>query len=669
MLDTVKARIEELRALVEHHNHRYYVLDDPEISDAQYDSLFRELQALENAHPELFAPDSPTQRVGGVALDAFGTVAHSVPMLSIGNAMTATELQAFMASAAKELGTSPDQLVVFGEPKYDGLSAALRYEDGVLVQAATRGDGFTGEDVTAQVRTIRNVPLRLREPLTLEVRGEVLMEKADFEALNARQVATGEKKFANPRNAAAGSLRQLDPKVTAKRRLKFYAYGVADGAALSSRAQRQGEILVFLKSLGFAVSPEARACCGTEEAQQLYEAIQARRAALPFDIDGVVFKLDRLDQQRRLGWNSRTPRWAVAYKFPPEEMTTRLLDIEIQVGRTGVLTPVARLEPVFVGGVTVANATLHNLDEIRRKDVRIGDFVVVRRAGDVIPEVVGPVLERRPQDTSSFQMPAACPVCASPVHREEDKAAFVCSGGWRCDAQRLYSITHFGSRLALDIEGLGESTVALLLDNGLVHSHADLYRLTAEGLTRLPRFGKLSAEKLVAAIQASRAPELHRFIYALGIPGVGEATAKVLAQKFGTWAAFKAADERALLSADDVGPATARNVLEFLTENAAPVSDLLQYVVPRDCTAAAPAGRGFFAGKTFVITGTLAAMSREEAKDAIEARGGKVSGSVSRKTDALICGTDAGSKLDKARSLGVRVIEGAEFQALLAGEA
>ena len=520
------AQYEQLKQEAAYHAHRYYVLDDPVISDGDYDNLFRRLQTFEQDNPDLVTPDSPTQRVGGPLLNGFEEVKHQIAMLSIDNAMNAQEAADFARRLAAQLGVSSEELAFFVEPKYDGASCSIVYEHGLLTQAASRGDGFTGENITAQVKTIRNVPLKLHgfeDVPRFEVRGEVLMTKKDFLAVNEAQAAAGEKLFANPRNAAAGSLRQLDPSVTAKRALRFfgYSFGACDfGDSVLALPSLQSERIAMLKDLGFEVSTSTFSATGPAEIESVFQIMAARRASLPFDIDGVVFKLDSVALQDKAGWSSRVPRWAIAYKFPPEEATTTLLDIDLQVGRTGAVTPVARLQPVFVGGVTVANATLHNADEIARLGVLIGDRVVVRRAGDVIPEIVRVVMESRAGAERPFAMPTVCPVCGSAVHQEEDKAVHRCTGGLNCEAQRLFAITHFASRLAMDIEGLGEGIVQKLLDADLVHRPSDLFSLDAEVLAKLEGMGKVSAKKLTSRLAECRAPELNRFIYSLGIPNV-----------------------------------------------------------------------------------------------------------------------------------------------------
>lgn len=666
----LNAQYEQLKQEAAYHAHRYYVLDDPVISDGDYDNLFRRLQTFEQDNPDLVTPDSPTQRVGGPLLNGFEEVQHQVPMLSIDNAMNAQEAADFARRLAAQLGVRAEELAFFVEPKYDGASCSIVYEHGLLTQAASRGDGFTGENITAQVKTIRNVPLKLQgfeDVPRFEVRGEVLMTKKDFLAVNEAQAAAGEKLFANPRNAAAGSLRQLDPSVTAKRALRFfgYSFGACDfGDSVLALPSLQSERIAMLKDLGFEVSTSTFSATGPAEIESVFQIMAARRASLPFDIDGVVFKLDSVALQDKAGWSSRVPRWAIAYKFPPEEATTTLLDIDLQVGRTGAVTPVARLQPVFVGGVTVANATLHNADEIARLGVLIGDRVVVRRAGDVIPEIVRVVTESRTGSERAFVMPTACPVCGSAVHQEEDKAVHRCTGGLNCEAQRLFAITHFASRLALDIEGLGEGIVQKLLDADLVHRPSDLFSLKAEVLAELEGMGKVSAKKLISRLAECRAPELNRFIYSLGIPNVGETTAKDLAKFFKTWSAFSQATQGQLLQVANLGPITADNVVSFFAnaENAQEAQKLATQVQPKEVQVSDSAQ--IFAGLTFVITGTLS-LPREVFKERIEAAGGKVSGSVSKKTSYLLAGAEAGSKLTKAEELGVAVLSEEAFEALM----
>lgn len=667
-------RIDWLRAEIERHNHAYYVLDHPTISDAQYDQLMRELQSLEAAHPDRITMDSPTQRVGAAPLSSFGSVTHTVPMLSLGNAFEDGEVEAFDKRVADTLRAAGklqlDRSVeYFCELKLDGLALSLRYEKGLLVQAATRGDGQTGEDVTANIRTIKSIPLRLKDdmyaiPDVVEVRGEVFMNLSDFRKLNEAQEKKGEKVFVNPRNAAAGSLRQLDPRITAQRPLRFFAYGW--GEVGEAPFSTHSEMLDWLAGLGMPVNDSQHVIAqGPSELLAYYRMVGERRPALPYDIDGVVYKVNQLEAQRVLGFVARAPRFAIAHKFPAQEATTTLLDIEVQVGRTGAITPVARLAPVFVGGVTVTNATLHNEDEINRKDVRIGDVVVVRRAGDVIPEVVGPVLEKRGADVKRFVMVTACPVCGSAIEKLEDEAIARCTGGLFCGAQRKQSLIHAVGRKALDVEGLGEKLVEQLVDRGRIHSLADLYGLNSLELAGYDRMGMKSAEKLVEAIQKSKHPLLGRLIFALGIRHVGETTARDLAIHFGSIEALMSADLDRLLDVPDVGPVVAGSIVRFFAEphNIEVVRALqAQGVSPR--TEDAPQSSGL-SGKTFVLTGTLPVWSRDEASEKIIAAGGKVSGSVSRKTQYVVAGEDAGSKLVKAQELGVAVLDEAGLRKLL----
>lgn len=661
-------RAAELRAMIEHHNYRYHVLDDPEISDAEFDSLLRELQRIEAEHPELVMPDSPTQRVGGTPATAFPTLRHRVPMLSLDNAFSDDEVIAFDRRVRERLGRE-GQIEYASEPKLDGLAVSVVYEGGRLRHAATRGDGVTGEDVTANVRTIRSVPLRLRPgaPTLLEVRGEVYMPLAGFLALNAHAAERGEKTFVNPRNAAAGSLRQLDPRVTAARPLDvfFYAVGAVEGGAVPDR---QSELAGALHEWGLRTCPEAALVVGVRGCLDYFHRMSARRDQLPYQIDGVVYKVDRRADRDALGFVSRAPRWAVAHKFPAEEAQTRVLDVEFQVGRTGAVTPVARLAPVFVGGVTVSNATLHNMDELERKGVRIGDTVIVRRAGDVIPEVVRVLVEQRPHDARRVRLPPRCPVCGSPVKREEGEAIARCTGGYACAAQRCERILHFASRRAMDIEGLGDKLVDQLVTAGLVDDPADLYELTVDQLAALDRMGQRSAEKLLAAIERSRETSLPRFLYALGIRDVGEATALALAQHFGTLETLMHADAAAIEQVPDVGPIVAARVTAFFADprNRRMIERLRKAGVHWRNFAATPAGAVQpLAGKTFVLTGTLASLTRDQASERLRALGARVAGSVSRNTDYVVAGAEAGSKLQKARELGVTVLDEQALLALL----
>jgi DNA ligase (NAD+) len=667
-----------LRMQIARYDHAYYALDAPLVPDVEYDRVFAELQALEQAHPELVTPDSPTQRVAGTPSSAFAEVRHAVPMLSI---RTETDVSddgavAFDARVRRELGLGDDDPAVeyAVELKFDGLAISLRYEHGLLVRGATRGDGTVGEDVTANVRTIKAIPLRLLDgaPPLLEVRGEVILFHRDFERLNARQAEAGEKQFVNPRNAAAGSLRQLDPRVTAGRPLRFFAYGIGevDGWALP---ETHGALIDTLAALGVPVNGDRRTVHGAAGLVRFHRDVAARRQALPFDIDGVVYKVNRFDLQRRLGFVTREPRWACAHKYPAQEAVTRLLGIDVQVGRTGALTPVARLEPVFVGGTTVSSATLHNEDEIRRKDVLIGDSVVVRRAGDVIPEVVGRVLERRPGDAQPFAMPTRCPVCGSAVFREEGEKVARCSGGLFCPAQRKQALLHFAGRRALDIEGLGDKLVDQLVDGGLVHTPADLFKLGVGALAGLERMAEKSAANVVAALDSARRTTLERFIFALGIRHVGESTARDLARHFGSLDALMAADEARLLEVADVGPVVAASIARFFAEphNREVIEQLraagVAWAETEPAAVTAPQAHGALAGKTVVLTGTLPTLTREQAGELVVAAGGRLSGSVSKKTDYVVAGDEAGSKLDKARALSVPVIDEAALRRLLAG--
>ena len=664
---TPRQRIAELREQINYHNYRYYVLDDPEIPDAEYDRLLRELQRLEAEHPELVTPDSPTQRVGAAPLKEFREVRHEVPMLSLANAFSEEELRDFDRRAREKLGE--ESIEYTAEPKLDGLAVTLMYEKGVLVLGATRGDGTTGEDITQNIRTIGTIPLRLLGkdyPRVLEVRGEVFMTKKGFEALNRRQRQHDEKLFANPRNAAAGSLRQLDPRITAGRPLEFYCYGVGkvEGGRLPGTQDR---ILQSLRGWGVRINPANRLVHGVDECVAYHEEMLRRRDDLPYEIDGVVFKVNRIEQQEALGYVARAPRWAVAFKFPAEEEMTKLLDIDVQVGRTGKLTPVARLAPVYVGGVTVTNATLHNEDEIRRKDVRIGDTVIVRRAGDVIPEVVAVVKMKRPKRTRRFRMPEKCPVCGSEVVRLEGEVDARCSGGLYCSAQRVEAIKHFASRRAMDIEGLGDKLVEQLDRKGLIHDVADLYRLKLEEVAALERMGEKSAENLLQALEKSKSTTLARFLFALGIRQVGEATAQALAAHFGTLEAIMRARPQELEQVPDVGPVVAESIHAFFKEkhNKEVIRKLIKAGVhwPRPRVPAKKAAR--LAGKTFVLTGALETMTRDEARERLQALGARVSGSVSKKTDYVVVGADPGSKAVKAEQLGVPRLDEAAFLELL----
>ncbi len=667
------ARAAQLRQRIERANHEYYVLDAPTVPDAEYDRLFRELQALEEKYPPLATPHSPTQRVGAAPRTDLPKVVHAVPMLSIRTETDAGPegAAAFDQRMRRELKLAQDDPPVEynAELKFDGIAISLRYEKGLLARAATRGDGQVGEDVTPNVRTIRSVPLRLKSaapPALLEVRGEVFMRRADFEALNERQRAAGEKVFVNPRNAAAGFVRQLDSRITATRPLSFYAYGFGEASGWK-QPQEQSAVLDALAAFGVPVSSERTVAVGADGLVKFHAAVAARRDQLPFDIDGVVYKVNSLELQARLGFVSREPRWAVAHKFPAQEELTRVVDIEVQVGRTGKLTPVARLEPVFVSGVTVSNATLHNEDTINALDLRIGDTVIVRRAGDVIPQIVAVVAERRPPGARRFVMPAQCPVCGSAVVRDEGEKDHRCGGGLVCPAQRRQALLHFASRRAMDIEGLGDKLVEQLVGAGVVKTPADLYRLGPETVAGLERMGEKSASNLLAAIASSRSTTLARFVYALGIRNVGEATARDLARHFGSLDALMQADEEALQRVRDVGPVVAASIARFFREphNLDVVQQLRSLGVKWAEGAGEGAAERMLSGKTFVLTGTLPGLSRDEAKELIESRGGRVSGSVSKKTDYVVAGADPGSKYDKARELGITVLHEEELLKLV----
>jgi DNA ligase (NAD+) len=662
------ARAAELRAQIAQHDYRYYVLDEPQVSDAEYDRLMQELRALEAADPALITADSPTQRVSGTPSAAFGEVVHQVPMLSLDNAFTDADVEAFDRRIHERLGVGGD-LDYVAEPKLDGLAVTVIYREGLLERAATRGDGVRGEDVTANVRTIRAVPQRLRAgaPAVLEARGEVFMTVAGFQRMNAEARERGEKVFVNPRNSAAGSLRQLDPRITATRPLNmfFYSLGMLEGA---DPPPRQSALLDMLRGLGLPVSPQAQQVRGVAGCLGYYRRIAEQRRTLPYEIDGVVYKLDSRSDQERMGFVSRAPRWAIAHKFPADEAVTVVRDIHFQVGRTGALTPVARLDPVFVSGVTVSNATLHNIDEVRRKDVRIGDTVVVRRAGDVIPEVVRVVPDRRPADAIEVALPERCPVCQSQVLRLEGEAVARCTGGFTCRAQRQEALRHFASRRALDIEGLGDKLVEQLVEHREVRTPADLYSLSLAQLSELERMGEKSAANLLAAIEKSKSTTLPRLLYGLGIREVGEATALALARHFGSLERLMNADEAAIRQVPDIGPVVAAQVAAFFAspEHRRVIKELRDKGVQwPDVSTVSPEEHASLSGKTFVLTGTLERLTREGAQEALTARGAKVSGSVSKKTSYVVAGSDPGSKLARARELGVRVLDEEEFLALL----
>ncbi|WP_029934828.1 NAD-dependent DNA ligase LigA [Thiomicrospira pelophila] len=669
---SIEQTLSQLKQQIEAHNYAYYVLDNPTISDPQYDALYRQLIEIEQAHPELVTPDSPSQRVGDQIRGGFKEVRHQVPMLSLDNAFDNDELASFNQRALERLKSAElladNQLIEYAaEPKMDGLAINLRYEQGVLVQAATRGDGLVGEDVTHNVRTIRCIPLKLRGtdwPEVLEVRGEVFMNKAAFAKINQSQLDKADKVFANPRNAAAGSLRQLDPKITAQRPLSFFCYGWGAISDDWSIPESYTSVIHQLHEWGLPTNPLAKLVAGQPGLVAYYDDLLAQRDGLDYEIDGIVYKVDQIAWQQQLGFTSKFPRWAIARKFPAQEVWTKLLGIDIQVGRTGALTPVARLEPVSVAGVTVSNATLHNLDEIQRKDVRVGDTVIVRRAGDVIPEVVGSVLSLRPDNTELFVMPKACPVCASDVVRELDKAVYRCTGGLFCAAQRKRALEHFVSRKAMDIQGLGDKLINQLVEADLVHHPDDFYGLTLAQISGLERMAEKSAQNVLDAIQDSKQTSFARFIYALGIPEVGEVTAKQLAQHFKTLDALKVADVESLIEVPDVGEIVASHIRDFFqqTHNLEVIDGLLAAGINwPEVASNPPQTDSAFNGKTCVLTGSLEQMTRDEAKQILESLGAKVAGSVSAKTDYLIAGEKAGSKLTKAEQLGVAVLTEAEF--------
>ena len=664
---SLQQQIDTLRQDLRRYEYEYHVLDNPTIPDAEYDRLFHQLKALEAAHPELITADSPTQRVGAKPLSGFAQIRHEIPMLSLDNAFSDEEFYAFVKRIEDRLIRLPEPLTFCCEPKLDGLAVSILYVNGVLTQAATRGDGTTGEDITANIRTIRNIPLQLlmdNPPTRLEVRGEVFMPHAGFERLNQQALEKGEKTFANPRNAAAGSLRQLDPKITSKRPLVLNAYGIgiAEGVDLPNTHYDR---LQWLKSIGIPVNPEIRLCNGTDEVLDFYRDIQNKRSSLGYDIDGTVLKINDIALQEKLGFISKAPRWAIAYKFPAQEELTRLNDVEFQVGRTGAITPVAKLEPVFVAGVTVSNATLHNGDEIERLDIAIGDTVVIRRAGDVIPQIIGVLHDRRPADARPIIFPKTCPVCDSAIVRIEGEAVARCTGGLFCAAQRKEALKHFVSRKAMDIDGVGGKLIEQLVDRELIHTPADLFKLDLTTLTRLERMGAKSAENALASLEKAKNTTLARFIFALGIREVGEATALNLANHFKTLEALQNADLEALQQVPDVGEVVANRILAFWQEphNVAVVNDLIQQGVHWDDVEVKEVGENLFKGKTVVLTGTLTQMGRNEAKALLQEMGAKVSGSVSSKTDFVIAGDAAGSKLTKAQELGVTVLTEEEFWA------
>jgi len=670
----VQDRIKFLHQELHFHNHQYYVLDDPQIPDSEYDKMLRELQEIEDEFPEAITIDSPTQRVGAKPLDAFGEVNHLTPMLSLGNAFSEEEVFAFEKRLIERLGSNDDKQLEYSvEPKLDGLAVSLLYENGILIQGATRGDGETGENITENVRTIKSIPLKLLGndiPSRLEVRGEVYMPKSSFEALNMKARNNNEKTFVNPRNAAAGSLRQLDSHITASRNLAMFCYatGLIEGGSLPDT---HSAALQRLSEWGLRICPQSKVVKGVQGCLDYYREISESRDALPYEIDGVVYKVNRFDQQQQLGFVSRAPRWAIAHKFPAQEEMTVLNDVEFQVGRTGALTPVARLEPVFVGGVTVTNATLHNMDEIRRKDIRIGDTVIVRRAGDVIPEVARVVPGRRPENAQEIHMPSVCPVCGSTVEQLDDEVVARCSGGLYCAAQQKQAIKHFASRKALDIDGLGDKLVEQLFDEKMIRNVADLYHLKAGQLGKLERMGKKSAQNLVNALQASKETTLARFIYALGIREVGETTAKSLAHYFGSLEKLKSANQEQLQEVDDVGPIVAAHVVNFFAQehNLEVIESLLEAGINWPTPETQPNDKELpLSGNIYVLTGSLQQLKRNDAKELLEALGAKVTASVSKNTTAVFAGEKAGSKLEKAKKLGVTVYNEDDLLELVKGE-
>jgi DNA ligase (NAD+) len=670
----ITKKVESLRSQIRHHNYQYHVLDEPEIPDAEYDRLMRELQGLESEYPVLITPDSPTQRVGAEPAKSFGTIKHLLPMLSLDNAFSEDELSDFHRRVSDRLGLKIDaELSYAAEPKLDGAAVSLLYENGKLVRGGTRGDGTTGEDITHNVRTIDAVPLSLLGkdyPATLEVRGEVFMPRAGFNAFNELALERGEKTFVNPRNAAAGSLRQLDPRLTAERPLDIYVYSVGLVAG-GSVPDQHSDILDQLRNWGFKVCPERKVVNGIDGCLAYYADIGRRRDSLAYDIDGVVYKVNRLDFQARLGFVSRAPRWAIAHKFPAQEELTVVRDIEFQVGRTGAVTPVARLEPVFVGGVTVSNATLHNMDELHRKDVRVGDTVIVRRAGDVIPEVVKIVPARRPKRTRKVKAPVSCPVCGSAVVREKEEAIARCTGGLFCAAQRAEALKHFVSRRALDIDGIGSKLIEQLVATDLIRTPADLFSLSKEELAGMERMGKKSTENLLESIENSKQTTLSRFLYALGIREVGEATARSLASHYGKLTAVMGASEETLQQVPDIGPIVASRIHAFFAEshNQEVIQRLIESGVTWSESDPLPIQDGGpLSGKIFVLTGALGGMSRDEAKDRIQAAGGKVTGTVSKNTDFLVAGDNAGSKLTKAQNLEIAILNEVALEKMLADQ-
>ena len=665
--ENIKDKIQELIEKISAFDYQYYVLDNPSISDFEYDKIFRSLVDLENENPELIRPDSPTQRVGGKAIDAFESVIHRQAMLSLNNAFDEDELIAFDKRIKDDIGIDEVEYAV--EPKFDGLAITLTYENGIFVQGATRGDGYTGENVTHNLKTIRSIPTKLNyihPPKLLEVRGEVLMLKKDFELLNQKQESLGEKQFANPRNAAAGSLRQLDPRITATRPLTFFSYGLGV-CEPNLNLKTHTQTIQLLKQFNLPISDLSTSVKGVKGLQSFYDKVSKLRDALAYDIDGVVYKVNSFNYQNELGFVSRAPRWAIAHKFPAEEALTEILDINVQVGRTGAITPVARLKPVFVGGVTVTNATLHNEDEMTRKDVHIGDIVSVRRAGDVIPEIVRVLINKRPKTIKKFRMPTECPECGSALVRIDDEAIIRCSGGLVCPAQQKQSIIHFASRKAMDIEGLGDKSVEQLVTVGLIHELPDIFKLKLEQLINLDRMAEKSSRNLLDAIEKSKSTSLPRFIYALGIRNVGESTAKDLAGFYGDLDEIMKQTEESLQIVPDIGPTVAKSISDFFrqTKSREVINSLIGLGVHWPKYDIKKSSSGIFATKTFVLTGTLPSMSREEAKSIIEMNGGKVVGSVSKKTDYVVAGSDAGSKLTTAQELGLKIISQQELLKLI----
>jgi DNA ligase (NAD+) len=667
-IDEARRQISEIRDEINHHNYRYYVLDDPQVTDQHYDQLMRSLQALEAKYPELITPDSPTQRVGAEVSQKFATVEHKVPMLSLDNAFNRDEMETFHQRLQDMLEMSND-LEFCVEPKLDGLAVSLIYQHGKLIRGATRGDGRKGENITTNVRTIKSIPLSLQGdsiPALIEVRGEVYMPLSGFNELNLTQLKNGDKVFANPRNAAAGSLRQLDSRITAGRPLRFCSYGIGDKEGVDLPGS-QFDQMQFLKSLGLPISPYIEKVRGVQQCENYYQRMQQQRDSLAFEIDGVVYKLDPIEQQLQAGFVSRAPRWAIAWKFPAQEVMTKLLDVEFQVGRTGALTPVARLQPIVVGGVTVSNATLHNMDEIKRKDIRIGDTVIVRRAGDVIPEVVSVVMKDRQIDYVMPEMPLQCPICDSDVVQIEGQAAWRCSGGLVCAAQRKEAIKHFASRKAMDIDGLGDKLIEQMVDLKLLDSVADLYKLQLDQIVGLERMAEKSAKNLLTALESSKKTTLARFIYALGIREVGEATAEALANHFTDLESIQNSQLEQLIEVVDVGPVVSANIVQFFSqpENQQVIQQLLDSGLHWDKIEPMDKQAATLAGNSYVITGTLENYTRQQAGELLKQRGAKVSSSVSKKTTAVIAGDKPGSKVDKAEQLGVTILDEMGFEQLI----